>query len=238
MNKCNGNLTNGRRDTRRQHSPKVIKMSVALPQRHAHFISCSNPLKMSQLKKSIIVMLRPSHSFFTVETVALLFLPLVMLLIVDCVTPLIVPSLLTVISLSRHSSIIRSFTALPMVIKSPPNQNELIILWQKSLKLINSFELTTSSADDTINSIWLIGAMAMKSTDRFILVRQAARLTALGVAVERERSNLRKLVECGVLYNDPRMMQAYERFVRADNEWKRLESEHLRLRKKLGMDSI
>ena len=65
--------------------------------------SFSSPLNRSDLKKSSIGMSRPSQSFLIVEIVTLLFLPLTMLFTVDCVTPLIVQSLLIEISRSRQS---------------------------------------------------------------------------------------------------------------------------------------
>ena len=49
-----------------------------------------------------------------VDTVALLFRPLMILLTVDYVTPLILHSLFMEISCSLHSSKIRPFTASPM----------------------------------------------------------------------------------------------------------------------------
>ena len=76
----------------------------------------------------------------------------------------------------------------------------------------------------------------MTNQDKRLLIEQAAKLVSLGLTVEKERSSLRKLVERGVPYSDPRMMQAYERFARVDNEWKHLEVEHLRRRKNLGID--
>ena len=76
----------------------------------------------------------------------------------------------------------------------------------------------------------------MTSKDKRLLIKQAAKLATLGVVVEKERSSLKKLVERGVSYNDPTMAQTYERFVKADSEWKQLEAEHLLLRKKSGME--
>lgn len=80
----------------------------------AYLISCSRPRNNSELKKSSMVMPNPSQSFLMVETVALLLRPLMILLTVDWVTPLMLLSLLTEISCSRHSSKIRSLTASPM----------------------------------------------------------------------------------------------------------------------------
>jgi len=58
----------------------------------------------------------PSQSFLTVETVALLFLPLMMLFTVDWVTPLMVQSLFMERCRCSQSSRIRALTAPPIVI--------------------------------------------------------------------------------------------------------------------------
>ena len=75
----------------------------------------------------------------------------------------------------------------------------------------------------------------MAKEDKQLLITQAAKLYKLGLKVEGARKNLKKLVERGVLYDDPRMFNAYEQFTEADSEWKQLEAEHLRLREKLGI---
>ena len=75
----------------------------------------------------------------------------------------------------------------------------------------------------------------MTKEDKRLLVSQAAKLAMLGMTVEKERSNLKKLVERGVPYTDLKMLLAYERFKQVDDEWKRLEAEHLRLRERLGI---
>jgi len=75
----------------------------------------------------------------------------------------------------------------------------------------------------------------MTKEDKRLLIGQAMKLTTLGVTVEKERGNLKKLVERGVPYDDPEMLKAYKRFAKADCDWKRLEAEHLQLRKKLGI---
>ena len=54
--------------------------------------------KTSDAKKSLIDISKPSHSFFSVDTVTLLFLPLTILFRVDCVTPEMIASLFIVIS--------------------------------------------------------------------------------------------------------------------------------------------
>lgn len=62
---------------------------------------------------------KPSQSFFTVETVTLLFRLLIMLFTVDCVTPLIKQSLLIeMLPCSAHKSNIRCRTASPTVTKA------------------------------------------------------------------------------------------------------------------------
>ena len=80
-----------------KHGETVTKKGMGHAFAHAHlflhnddlisgrpyFISCSKSLKISALKKSEIVMPRPSQSFLIVDTVALLFRPLMILLTVD-----------------------------------------------------------------------------------------------------------------------------------------------------------
>ena len=51
-----------------------------------YLTSCSKSANKSVLNKSIIVMPRPSQSFWIVATVVLLLRPLMMLFTVDCVT--------------------------------------------------------------------------------------------------------------------------------------------------------
>jgi len=76
----------------------------------------------------------------------------------------------------------------------------------------------------------------MATADKDLLLQQAHRLAALGLVVERERSKLKTLVERGVSYDDPDMLQVLERFRAADFEWKQLEIEHLQLRQTLGLE--
>ena len=78
----------------------------------------------------------------------------------------------------------------------------------------------------------------MTINDKGLLIAQAAELYELGLQVERRRSELKKLVEAGVEYNDPQMLQAYESFVVLECRWKYLEEEHLRLRERLIMRDI
>lgn len=74
----------------------------------------------------------------------------------------------------------------------------------------------------------------MTKEDKRLLLTQAVKLTTLGGTVERERNKLKKLVGRGVSYSDPKMLQTLEQLEQVNAEWKRLEAEHLELRKRLG----
>lgn len=74
----------------------------------------------------------------------------------------------------------------------------------------------------------------MTKDEKRLLISQAAKLTTLGAKVEHKRNRLKKLVERGVSYTAPEMLDALSRFEQADSEWKRLELEHLALRERLG----
>ena len=101
-------------------------------------ISCSDPRKRAEWKKSLISVSRPSQSFLMVETVTLLLRPLTMLFTVDCVTPLMEQSLLTDRFRSTHNSKMRSFAAVPIVIGHHILEREYPILLEK----FNSKELS------------------------------------------------------------------------------------------------
>lgn len=73
----------------------------------------------------------------------------------------------------------------------------------------------------------------MNQTDKSLLVKQAAKLTALGIQVEAARKKLKNLVERGVPYSDPKMGIALQHFEKLDTQWKKLEQEHLILRHQL-----
>jgi len=73
----------------------------------------------------------------------------------------------------------------------------------------------------------------MTKEDKRLLLMQATKLATLGVTVERERSNLKKLVERGVPYDSPEMVTALQRFQKVDTEWKLLEAKHLELKNKV-----
>lgn len=72
----------------------------------------------------------------------------------------------------------------------------------------------------------------MTKDEKKLLISQAVKLATLGAKVERERSRLGKLVKRGVPYSSPEMYAALTRFEQSDAEWKRLEAEHLELRKR------
>ena len=74
----------------------------------------------------------------------------------------------------------------------------------------------------------------MTKNENHLLLRQAMRLTFLGITIENDRGKLKKLVEQGVPYSDPKMLEALERFNLANAEWKRLEAAHLTLKNKLS----
>jgi hypothetical protein len=59
------------------------------------------------------------------------------------------------------------------------------------------------------------------------LTRQASKLYTLGVNVERKREKIHRLVEKKVPYDSPEMEQALFEFHVSDEEWYRLEQEHL-----------
>ncbi|MDL2274072.1 hypothetical protein LJC34_05980 [Oscillospiraceae bacterium OttesenSCG-928-G22] len=75
----------------------------------------------------------------------------------------------------------------------------------------------------------------MTKEEKTLLVKQGVRLTALGTQVEAAREKLRRLVERGVSYNDPKMQKAYDHFEMLNKRWKALEQEHLALRRRLDL---
>jgi len=66
------------------------------------------------------------------------------------------------------------------------------------------------------------------------LRQQAVKLDALGVEVERARTELKNLVKQNHPYASPGMRAALEKFDKANTEWKHLEAEHLALKEFLG----
>ena len=71
--------------------------------------------------------------------------------------------------------------------------------------------------------------------DARLLLEQAQWLVVLGERLDMERLVLKKLVDNGVDYNDPRILETLGRITEVDSEWKQLEAEHLLLRKKFGL---
>lgn len=61
------------------------------------------------------------------------------------------------------------------------------------------------------------------------LIALGAKLTSLGLTVENKRNKLRKLVEQGVPYESPQMLQALQEFQTADAAWKELEQKYISL---------
>lgn len=76
----------------------------------------------------------------------------------------------------------------------------------------------------------------MTAKEKTILVKQAGKLYTLGLTVENRRGKLRRLVEQKISYDSPQMRTALAEFQAADEEWKRLEQEHLEFRQSLGVE--
>jgi hypothetical protein len=70
----------------------------------------------------------------------------------------------------------------------------------------------------------------MTTKEKATLLKQAGKLYTLGRKVEKCRDKLRQLVEKKVPYDSQQMIAALGEFEAADNEWKRVEQEHLRYR--------
>lgn len=73
----------------------------------------------------------------------------------------------------------------------------------------------------------------MTTKEKAKLVKQAGKLYTLGLTVEKRRDKLRRLVTKKVPYDSPQMKEALLGFQAADEEWKRLEQEHLAYRQQL-----
>lgn len=73
----------------------------------------------------------------------------------------------------------------------------------------------------------------MTAKEKAKLIRQAGKLYTLGITVENYREKLRRLAEKQVPYDSPQMKAALSEFQAADEEWKRLEQEHLEYRAQL-----
>lgn len=73
----------------------------------------------------------------------------------------------------------------------------------------------------------------MTAKEKAKLVKQAGKLYTLGLAVEKRREKLRRLVEKKIPYDSEQMKIALAELQMADMEWKRLEQEHLEYRNQL-----
>lgn len=73
----------------------------------------------------------------------------------------------------------------------------------------------------------------MTIDEKRVLINQAIRLTALGYKVEAARAQVKRLVDKGVSYTSPELINAVEKFQSVNHEWKRLEQEHLQYRQQL-----
>ncbi len=69
-----------------------------------------------------------------------------------------------------------------------------------------------------------------------LLLASAARLYSLGVDLEAARERLRQLVVQGVSFSSREMEQANSDFQQLDKQWKKLEKEHLDLRREIFRD--
>lgn len=55
--------------------------------------------------------------------------------------------------------------------------------------------------------------------------------------MEKHREKIRQLIGKKVPYQSPQMKTALEDFQKADDEWKRLEQEHLKYRELMGIEN-
>lgn len=75
--------------------------------------------------------------------------------------------------------------------------------------------------------------IAMTAKEKAKLIRQTGKLYTLGITVENRREKLRRLVEKQVPYDSPQMKEALLEYQKVDEEWKRLEQEHLEFRDRM-----
>ena len=68
-----------------------------------------------------------------------------------------------------------------------------------------------------------------------LLLRSAARLYSLGVDLEGAKEHLQQLVDAGVGYEAPEMMQTLNEYIELKKQWDNLEAEHLMLRNELAL---
>lgn len=68
------------------------------------------------------------------------------------------------------------------------------------------------------------------SAQKELLLMSGARLYSLGVDLEGAREELKRLVNAGVAYESPEMVQALVNFKEIESQWKTLEREHNKLK--------
>ena len=66
-----------------------------------------------------------------------------------------------------------------------------------------------------------------------LLLRSAARLYSLGLDLDATKERVRKLVEDGVGYNAPEMVQAAQEYTELKTLWDNLEAEYLKLKQEI-----
>ena len=69
-----------------------------------------------------------------------------------------------------------------------------------------------------------------RKAQKELLVKSAARLYSLGIDLEAAREKVRKLVEAGVGYDSPELLQAFNDFNELKTLWDGLEQDYLELR--------
>ncbi|MEG2000263.1 MAG: hypothetical protein RR053_02575 [Evtepia sp.] len=72
----------------------------------------------------------------------------------------------------------------------------------------------------------------MKNDEKKQLIKGAVRLCSLGKEVEESRKRIRKLAKKSPV-DSLEMLDALDKFLRVNDEWKRLEIEHLSLRENI-----
>ena len=77
---------------------------------------------------------------------------------------------------------------------------------------------------------WMVTTMDYRKE---LLLASAARLYSLGIDVEAARERLRQLVEQGVPFSSPEMEQAYLDYQELNRQWRKLETDHLDLRREI-----
>lgn len=77
----------------------------------------------------------------------------------------------------------------------------------------------------------------MTTKEKAKLMKQAGKLYTLGLTVERHREKLRRLVEKKIPYDSPKMKTALAEFQEVDEEWKRLEREHLQYKTQFAIEN-